>query len=149
MFNRNSSAGTAAEKRSKCSLLARLPLLLAILLLSAVYCQAQITINDSLATSANIKSLTGLSLNDSCWYESKRDTVNVDFIITIDENNFVKKEKVDYIIHKYQSKKCRFYNVGYDFSQSRIDTFLVNNKPVEILLYKPKEFNYLLVGNIR
>ena len=36
MFNRITSAGTAAQKRSKCSILARPPLLLAILLLSAV-----------------------------------------------------------------------------------------------------------------
>jgi len=36
MFNKNSSAGTAAKNRSKSSLLARLPLLLAILLLCAV-----------------------------------------------------------------------------------------------------------------
>jgi hypothetical protein len=42
MFNKNSSAGTAAKNRSKCSLFERLPLLLAILMLSAVFsCQAQ------------------------------------------------------------------------------------------------------------
>jgi hypothetical protein len=41
MLNRNSSAGTAVKKRSKCSLFARLPLLLAIPMLCAVFCQAQ------------------------------------------------------------------------------------------------------------
>src|SRR5690348_7801923 len=41
MFNKNSSARTAAQKSSKGSLFARLPLLLAILMLSAVFCQAQ------------------------------------------------------------------------------------------------------------
>jgi hypothetical protein len=41
MLNKNSSAGTAAQKISKCSLLAGLPLLLAILLLCAVSGQAQ------------------------------------------------------------------------------------------------------------
>ena len=54
MQNCKTSAGTAAEKRSKCSLFSRLPLLLAILLLCAVSGKAQtkigdITIADSIA----------------------------------------------------------------------------------------------------
>ena len=149
MFNKNSSAGTAAQKRSKCSLSARLPLLLAILMLSAVCCQAQITINDSVATTANIKALTGLSINDSCWYEQRNDTIKVDFVVVVDSNDFVKKKKVDFIVRKYQSKKCLFLNTGYDFLQERIDTFLLDNKPVEVLLYKTKGTNYLLLGNSR
>ena len=39
------SAGTAVKKRSKCSLFARLPRLLAIPMLCAVFCQAQISIS--------------------------------------------------------------------------------------------------------
>ena len=44
MQNCKTSAGTAAQKSYKCSLLARLPLLLAILLLCAVSSQAQVSI---------------------------------------------------------------------------------------------------------
>lgn len=41
MLNKITSAGTAAKKRSKCSLLADRPLLLAIPMLCAVFCQGQ------------------------------------------------------------------------------------------------------------
>ena len=44
-FKRNRSAGTAAQRRSKCSLLAGLPLLLAILLLCAVSCKNKVQQN--------------------------------------------------------------------------------------------------------
>lgn len=47
-FKRNRSAGTAAQKRSKSSLLSGLPLLLAILLLCAVSGKAQLSLNDSI-----------------------------------------------------------------------------------------------------
>lgn len=68
MFNRNSSAGTAAKKRSKCSLFARLPLLLAILLLSAVFCpvvKSQVTFSNG----AN----TLFDLNDCGTWEPQPD----------------------------------------------------------------------------
>lgn len=41
MLHINSSAGTAAQQSSKCSLIQRPAIILAILLLCAVYCQAQ------------------------------------------------------------------------------------------------------------
>jgi len=41
MLHRNSSAGTAAQKSSKCSLIQRPAIILAMLLLCAVFCQAQ------------------------------------------------------------------------------------------------------------
>ena len=41
MLHRNSSAGTAAQKSSKCSLIQRQAIILAMLLLCAVFCQAQ------------------------------------------------------------------------------------------------------------
>jgi|SRR6185312_615764 len=47
MLNRKMSAGTAAQKSSKISLLARLSLLLAILLLCAFSGQSQLLLNDS------------------------------------------------------------------------------------------------------
>lgn len=45
MSNRNSSAGTAAQKSSKCSLIQRPAIILAILLLCAVFCQGQTKYN--------------------------------------------------------------------------------------------------------
>jgi hypothetical protein len=41
MLHRNSSAGTAAQKSSKCSLIQRPAIILAMLLLCAVFCQGQ------------------------------------------------------------------------------------------------------------
>jgi len=94
MQNCKTSAGTAAEKRPKSSLLARSALLLAILMLVAVFCKAQdshhkglIALNDS-----SIKLITagsGLSI----WYGSygyhktgKMDTVKAVLLITECDN---------------------------------------------------------------
>lgn len=44
MLNRNLSAGTAAQKSSKCSLIQRPAIILAMLLLCAVFCHGQLTL---------------------------------------------------------------------------------------------------------
>lgn len=153
MFNKNSSAGTAAQKRSKCSLLVGRPLLLAILLLSAVFCQAQIGDTTwKAATDSNIK-LSGnylygsIAYKDSCRWQLRIDTVNVDFVITVDENGFVKKQKVDFIIHQYEEKQCEGVGISF-YTPNRNDSFLLKREPVEVLLYRPKGQN-MLVGNSR
>lgn len=63
MFNKNSSAGTAAQKSSKSSLLVRSALLLAILLLSAVYCQAQTDLFDFYKLSGKIDTVNRYYVN--------------------------------------------------------------------------------------
>jgi hypothetical protein len=79
MFNRNSSAGTAAQKRSKWSLLSRLPLLLAILLLSAVCCQGQIGDSGLIFSPSHIGSYSiinnnnGFDFNDCGTWEPQPD----------------------------------------------------------------------------
>ena len=150
MFKRNRSAGTAAQKRSKCSLLARLPLLLAILLLSAVCCQAQITKDSPIATDSSIKLsnyYTGsLSIKDSTWFEKHIDTIKTYFVIIVDSNNFVKKVPCDFIVHKYEREQHSGYRLW--IYRNRNDTFLLNNIPVEVLLYRPKG-EQMLVGNSR
>lgn len=68
MLNRKMSAGTAAQKSSKSSLFARLPLLLAIPMLSAVFCQnakSQITFQS--------QSGLGFNLNDCGTWEPQPD----------------------------------------------------------------------------
>jgi len=154
-FKRNRSAGTTVEKRSKRSFFARLPLLLAILLLSAVFCQAQITTDSTwkqLATDSSIKFSTGLgsfSMKDSCWWTPKVDTIQTDFVITVDENNFVKKQRTDFIIHKYERKDCQYSVMGFWAQNTRNDIYLLDGKSVEVLLYRPKNQYGVLVGNSR
>ena len=154
---RITSAGTAAQQSPKCSWFARYALLLAIPMLSAVFpCQAQITIDSSwkVATDSSIKFSsnylsTSLSLKDSCWWTKRIDTMQVDFVITVDENNFVKKQKADFMIHKYELKDCKYSANGLYFSPKRNDIFLLDGKPVEVLLYRPKNQYGILVGNSR
>jgi len=153
MLNRITSAGTATQKSSKCSLFVR-PLLLAMLLLSAVFCQAQIgdstwkvATDSSIKLSSNYLS-TSIAYKDSCWWQPRTDTVKVDFVITVDENGFVKKQKTDFIIHQYEEKKCEGFGISF-YTPNRNDTFLLNGKSVEVLLYRPKNKYGVLVGNSR
>jgi hypothetical protein len=151
-FKRNRSAGTAAEKCSKCSVLAGRPLLLAILLLSAVCCQGQITTDSTwkVATDSSINLSNSLGyLKDSCWWTTKVDTIQTDFVITVDENNFVKKQRTDFIIHKYEKKDCQYSVFGFWAQNLRNDIYLLDGKPVEVLLYRPKNQYGVLVGNSR
>jgi hypothetical protein len=136
MQNCKTSAGTAAKQSSKRSLLVRSALLLAILLLSAVFCQAQITTDSTWKVAA-----------DSCWWEKRIDTIQTDFVIIVDENNFVKKQKVDFIVHEYETQKCKGFVILF-LTPNRNDIFLLDNKPVEVLLYRPKG-QRMLVGNSR
>lgn len=152
MLNRKMSAGTAAQKRSKCSILAGRPLLLAILLLSAVFCQAQYS-DTALTSTHGIQFTTGTSradssffIKDSTWYEKHIDTIKTDFVIIVDSNNFVKKVRCDFIIHKYEREQHSGYRLWVD--RNRNDTFLLNGNPVEVLLYRPKG-EQMLVGNSR
>ena len=94
MLNRKMSAGTAAEKCSKCSLFARPALLLAILMLVAVFCKAQdsthkglIALNDS--SFKLITAGSGISLwSGSYGYHKtgKLDTVKAVLLITDCDN---------------------------------------------------------------
>lgn len=106
------------------------------MLLAAVFCQAQIT-NDS----------TWKVAADSCWWEKRSDTIQTDFVIIVDENNFVKKQKVDFIVHEYETQKCKGFVISF-LTPNRNDIFLLDNKPVEVLLYRPKG-KQMLVGNSR
>lgn len=123
--------------------------LLVLGLLLTNFCQAQKN-KDSLKLkfleSGVYNTTTPLTFKDSCWWTKKIDTIKIDFVIVVDENNFVKKQKADFIIHEYEKKDC---TVVLTFNQPyRNDVFLLNNKPIEVLLYKPKGQNMLL-GNSR
>ena len=150
-FKRNRSAGTAAKKRSKCSLFARMPLLLAILMLSAVFCRAQTDSSGiGLKFTTSIYGNSGLlaSQKDSTWYEKHLDTIKTDFVIIVDSNNFVKKVRCDFIVHKFEQERHSGIWIN-SLLNNRNDTFLLNNKPIEVLLYRPKDERWLLVGNSR
>lgn len=87
-------------------------------------------------------------LKDSCWTVKHIDTIQVDFLITVNSNNFIKKERADYIIHKYETKVCRYTQYGFYPTPKENEVFLLNGKPIEVLLYKLRgDFNSLMVGN--
>lgn len=113
MQNRKQSAGTAAQKRSISSFILRSVLLLAIPMLSAVYsvkAQQKESQLDKVTDYIKLKSdsLSTFTFRDSCWWVKKIDTIKTDFVILIDENNFVKKQRADFIVHKYEIEECQF-----------------------------------------
>ena len=117
--------------------------LLLISILSTLFCQAQ---TDSLYMHLDTSYFSSSTLiKDSCWWVTHTDTVKVDFVIIVDENNFVKKQKADYIIRKFDVKECTGINW---YTPNRNEVFLLKNKPIEVLLYKPKGRD-MLIGNIR
>lgn len=87
-------------------------------------------------------------LKDSCWSEHHIDTIQVDFVIIVDKNNFVKKERVPFIVDKYDIKNCKM--TIWDYRKLN-ETFLLNGKPTEVLLYRRKDNlpGSLNVGNSR
>lgn len=115
-------------------------------------------LNDSVATyhrdttSALMLSTYGnhfSTIKDSCWWNKKSDTIKTDFVIIVDENNFVKKERTDLIIHNYEVKDCKYSGIGLWKQDTRNDIYLLNGKPVEVLLYRIKDKYGTLVGNSR
>lgn len=166
MKNCKTSVGTAAQKSSKRSWLFRSALLLAIPMLSAVYsvkAQEKESQLDKITDYIKLKSdsITSgvtfysnnhrlLQIKDSCWWVNKIDTIKTEFVILIDENNFVKKQRADFIVHKYEIEECQYRTNGFYMQPKRNEVMLLNNLPVEILLYKSKRREgMLLVGNSR
>jgi len=92
---------------------------------------------------------SNLSLKDSCWWTNKVDTIQTDFVITVDENNFVKKQRTDFIVHIYEIKDCQYSAMRLWPGNTRNDIYLLNGKSVEVLLYRPKNQYGVLVGNSR
>jgi hypothetical protein len=86
---------------------------------------------------------------DSCWWTKKVDTIPTDFVITVDENNFVKKQRTDFIVHKYEVKDCSLFHIYGLWNQLiRNDIYLLDGEPVEVILYKQKgENRNLIIGN--
>lgn len=119
------------------------------LLLCSSICKGQ-SLSDSL--SAYFSGSTSSSLivqKDSCWWTKKADTIPTDFVIIVDENNFVKKQRTDFIIHKYEIKDCSLYKYfGLWNQNTRNDVYLLNGEAVEVLLYRQKGQNRsLVIGN--
>jgi hypothetical protein len=93
MLNRNPSAGTAAKKSSKCSLLQRPAIILAMLLLCAVYfvkgqdTSYLKTLTDTSFRTLSIGDIKGLSIA-SISYENpneyKTDTITIKMLLSID-----------------------------------------------------------------
>jgi hypothetical protein len=118
-----------------------------ILLLFGVCCQAQITSlykSDSIRLPLQAYTQGTLSIKDSSWYEKHIDTIKTDFVIIVDSNNFVKKVRCNFIVHKYEQEQHSGY--GLWNNRNKNDTFLLNNTPVEVLLYRPKG-EQMLIGN--
>lgn len=162
MIKKCTSARTADQKSFKCLLLFRHAVPLAILMLSTVFCKGQ---SDTLSSYlkkfesnliASEKDSAGYryvphveTIKDSTWYVPRIDTIKTDFVIIVDVNDFVKKVRCDFLVHKYEQKQYSGYRLWVNsFFPNRNDTFFVNNKPVEVLLYRPKG-EQMLVGNIR
>lgn len=115
-------------------------------------------LNDSVATyhGDTITALTSsmfvkpsFTAKDSCWWTKKVDTIPTDFVIIVDENDFVKKQRIDFIVHKYEVKDCYLYNTyGLWVENTRNEVYLLNGEPAEILLYRQKgENRSLVIGN--
>lgn len=87
-----------------------------------------------------------LLLKDSCSWVQKVDSIKVDFAIVVDSNGFVRKQKVDLLVRRYEAKECGYWAMLNPQVQN--DVFMLNGVPVEVLLYKPKG-KQMLVGNSR
>lgn len=118
---------------------------LSIMLVLIYSCQAQIDTSKLHFTSSELAT-SFYSSPDSCWWTKKTDTIQTDFIITVDENNFIKKQKTDFIVHHYEIKDCLYSVRGLWLQNTRNDIYLADGKSVEILLYRPKG-NNILIGN--
>jgi hypothetical protein len=130
--------------------------LLLVILLCVVFCQGQpdssyYTKLHKLLNDTSWQKTSGfssaISYKDSCWWSNKIDTIQTDFVIIVDENNFVKKQRADFIVHKYENKDCQYLQVGFWAQITRNDVYLLDGKPVEVLLYRPKNQYGVLVGN--
>lgn len=130
-------------------------IILTIVFVSTVSCQAQL--DTALTSTHGIYLATGITdsllhftaIKDSVWYEKHIDTIKTDFVIIVDSNNFVKKIRCDFIVHKYEELQHSGYRLwASSFYTNRNDTFLLNNNPVEVLLYRPKG-EQTLIGNSR
>lgn len=89
---------------------------------------------------------SSLVLKDSCSWVQKVDSIKVDFAITVDSNGFVRKQKADLLVRRYEAEQCRYMMTFYKPVQNEV--FMLNGVPVEVLMYKPKG-QQMLVGNSR
>lgn len=128
----------------------RISLLLLSVLFSISICKGQSYKDSSIIFSGHILS-TGspFEAKDSCWWDKRIDTIKTDFIITVDENNFVKKYKTDFVIHEYETKNCKFTQMSFYSGGKRNEIYVVNGEQVQVLLYRPKDKYGALVGNIQ
>lgn len=97
----------------------------------------------------NIIDTSSVFIKDSCWNEKHIDTIPIYFVITVDSNNFVKKERADFIVDKYEMKRCKVADGFGFYAELKLnEMFLLNGKNVEVLLYRKKEEPYsLTIGN--
>ena len=123
---------------------------LIILLFVSVSCFGQKdTSNIGIGLTSGTTSGSFYTQKDSTWYVSRTDTIKTDFAIVVDSNNFVKKVSCPFLLHKYDEFHHSDFGLWVNsFESNRNDTFMLNNKPIEVLLYKPKG-EPILVGNSR
>ena len=125
MQNCKTSAGTAAQKSYKCSLLARLPLLLAILLLCAVSSQAQVSIGVGQST-------TGFTYSPGIqWTENQKQDSVLKIYIEGDTMTAIRNLLVYCLQEKSEND-----NANIVLSMINLD-YLKK-------IFKSKEFNYYL-----
>lgn len=105
-------------------------------------CKGQFTKDSSdihfTGTIASPDSASFMTIKDSCWWNKKSDTIKTDFVIIVDENNFVKKERTDLIIHNYEIKDCQYSAVSFWNQNTKNDVYLLDGKPVEVLFIELK-----------
>lgn len=117
------------------------------LLLCSGICKGQ-SLNDSLSTYYVGSVSSSIILNDSCWWTKKVDTILTDFVVIVDENSFVKKQRADFIIHQYEVKECNYNVLSRWMQNTRNEVYLLNGGPVEVLMYRRKgDYNNLVLGN--
>jgi hypothetical protein len=76
------------------------------------------------------------TMKDSCWWQKKIDSIQVDYILIADSSGSVRKQEADLLVRRYEVEQCAF--VLYPRTKVQNEVYLLNNVPVDIIYFRRK-----------